>query len=131
MKGRILGVDYGRVRMGIARGEEGIASPVKEVTGKERTLAEIVKLVEDEGVEKVVVGNPGGRMGEEVEEFVKKLRGRLKVGVEVWDETLSTVEARKRAIEAGWGKEKRKRMRDALAAAVMLQSFLDEERSNV
>lgn len=122
---KILGIDYGRAKIGLAISEAGLAEPWKVVWvgSMEEAVRKVVQVVQ---VEQVVVGVSEGKMGEEQERFAKTLAERLIIPVETWDETLSTQEAQSRSIAAGVPKKKRRILEDAFAAAVMLQSYLDQ-----
>lgn len=127
----ILGVDYGRAKLGLAIGETGIADPWKvvRVNSMEDALGKVESACagasEDKQVVKVVVGISEGEMGKEQEEFAQALEKRIGVPVIRWDETLSTQDAQARALEAGISRGRRKKLEDAFAASVMLQSYLD------
>ena len=123
----ILGVDYGRRRVGLAIGLAGLAEPhsVLEVSAPEEAIEKISQLVQTEGVEKIVVGISEGEMAREQEEFAKKMGAAIKIPVETWDETLTTEDAQRLAIEAGVPRQKRQRLLDAFAASYMLQSYLE------
>jgi putative Holliday junction resolvase len=133
--GRILGLDLGRRRIGVAVSDPSglLASPEGsiEVRGSPEGLAEVCDLMERYGVARVVVGHPlllDGTAGEEarqVEAWAERLRERVSVPVELWDERLSTVAAERALLEGGMRREKRRLHRDAVAAALMLQSYLD------
>lgn len=129
---KILGVDYGRAKIGLAIGEAGLAQPwkVMRVGSMEEAIGKVVQVVAglpaDRQVEQVVIGVSEQKMGQEQESFAKALTERVVVPVETWDETLSTKEAQQQAIKGGVPKEKRRILEDAFAAAVMLQSYLDQ-----
>ncbi|MBI2019837.1 pre-16S rRNA-processing nuclease YqgF [Candidatus Daviesbacteria bacterium] len=120
---KYLGIDFGLRRIGLATSEGNIAFPYKIVEGK--NFSEIVEKIkkEAEGFDKVVVGMPQGKMGQNVLGFIKALR---KSGLDVVeaDETLSSQKAVSQMIELNVPKEKR-RMNDAYSAAVILQGYLD------
>jgi len=127
MEEKILGLDYGRVRVGVAVAEGGAARPLKvmrRVAG-ENLIEEVAELVKKGEFGKVVVGDPGGEIGKEVKGLVEKLEKAVGVLVVRWDETMSSCEAEKMAREAGFRMKKRRKLRDAWAAAVMLQSYLE------
>ncbi|MBI2268034.1 MAG: Holliday junction resolvase RuvX [Candidatus Blackburnbacteria bacterium] len=126
----ILGIDYGRSKLGVAISEGGFAEPlvVVKTVSVSQAVEKIGRIVQEEGVEKLVVGVSEGSMAEEEEQFVQKLQGELKVPVETWDETLTTQDAHELSIEAGVSRRKRRNLEDAFAAAIMLQSFLDSTR---
>jgi putative holliday junction resolvase len=119
---KILGIDYGRRKVGLARAEGPLAEPWKVLRyhGSRELIQEIKKITEQEKIEKVVVGVSEGEMGAESKKFAEAL------GAETFDETLSTLEAQQLSREAGIGPKRRKEMEDAYAATVMLQSYLDK-----
>lgn len=123
----ILGIDYGRRKVGLALGNGKVAQPLKTLRWTDRTklYSQIEKIVTEEKVEKVVVGVSEGEMAKESIDFAKELEGELEVGVFLADETLSTKDAQRLSREAGIKRKKRKNMEDAYAAAIMLQSYLD------
>lgn len=126
---KYLGVDFGLKRVGLAVSEGELASPLKvlEVKSLEALIVSMIRIIETEKIDQVVVGMPEGDTGKLVKKFIKKLQSK---GVDVvWsDETLSTQNALKYMIEMGVPKKKR-RVNDAQAAAEILQQFLDEGMS--
>ncbi|MFZ5933125.1 MAG: Holliday junction resolvase RuvX [Patescibacteria group bacterium] len=132
---RILGIDYGRKKIGLATSFEGLAEPygVIRVENEKEALIKIAKIVRQEKIEKIVVGISEGEMGEEARKFSFSLSSSLRrrrlpspsLPVETYDETLTTKEAQRLSIEAGIKKGKRRRLEDAFAATLVLQSFLE------
>lgn len=131
---RILGLDVGTVRIGVALSDPlGMTAQPLEVIQRKKVdaMARIVSLVTEHEVERVVVGNPltlGGEEGQAaqaVHEFIEHLRTRLAVPIESWDERLSTAQAQKTMIASGVRRDKRKERIDMVAAALILQSYLD------
>ena len=116
---------------------EGIlASPFTIIHCSDETadIAAIVDIVRHNQVEQIIVGLPRsmngslGRQAEKVEAFTQKLREHTEVPVEFRDERLSTVSAR-RLIQATTNRKKQRKIRDdAIAAAIILQGYLDELR---
>jgi len=136
-KGRVLGLDLGDVRIGVAISDPDrrMAVPLGTVhTGAPADLAAIAKLVEENGVTLVVVGHPlvmSGKAGvraRHAEGFAEALRTFLDVPVVLHDERLSTAEAEKALREAGAGGRDRRKAVDRSAATVILQSYLDASR---
>ena len=133
----IVGVDPGGRRVGVALADEEtlFARPLEvidaAVTDPVRRIGEIVV---DHGASLVVVGRPvslDGTDGPAVRtaaSFVEALRAGLDVEVVEHDERLTTVIAERSLRASGAGRDARKRLRDAVAAQVMLQSFLDGRR---
>ena len=118
---KILGIDYGKRKIGLAIADGPLAEPWKVIRYKDKESIEkdVKNIAKEEGIQKVVVGISEGIMGEESKNFAQSL------GATTFDETLSTQEAQKLSREAGIGQKKRHEMEDAYAAAIMLQNFLD------
>jgi putative Holliday junction resolvase len=132
---RILGLDVGTKRIGIAISDElgWTAQGIKTLhrSAGESDLGEIRNIAREYGVEKIVVGLPAnmnGSLGPQAEMvlgFVQELREILDLPIITWDERLSTVEATKMFIRADLSRKKRKRKVDITAAIIILQSYLD------
>lgn len=111
---KILGIDYGRSKIGLAVAEGSLAAPWKVVK-----TGELKKILGKEKFDRMVVGVSEGRMGEEQKRFAEN------ISAETFDETLTTKEAQRLSLEAGISRKKRRRLEDAFAATIMLQSYLD------
>jgi putative Holliday junction resolvase len=124
---RVLGIDYGRSKIGLALAEGSLAEPRKVIFVKsfEDAIKRIEKEIEIEKPEKVIVGISEGEMGKETGEFRKRLEKEINIPIEEFDETLTSEDAKRLSIEAGIGQKKRHEMEDAYAAAIMLQGYLD------
>lgn len=135
---RILGLDYGSRTVGVAVSDPlGItAQPVEIIRRKEenklrRTLARIEELAGEYQAELFVLGLPknmNSTLGERAEkslEFGRMLERRTGLPVVMWDERLTTVAANRAMIEGGVRREERGQHVDALAAALILQGYLD------
>ena len=137
---RIMGIDYGTVRIGIALSDElqMLAHPAETITiGKTPDpLARIKALVEERNVEKILVGLPrhmngsAGESAEKAREFAEKLRAKVKCEVRTWDERLSTVAAHRSLREAGKSTRQTRGYIDQVAAQILLQSYLDSLEFN-
>ena len=142
---RSLGLDIGDRKTGVAISDpDGVlATPltVIERRNQEDVIADIIKLVEQYKVECIVVGLPYSLDGHltqqamKVKDFTEKLQNVIasrspKIDIQMWDERLSSVAAERLMIEAGTKKNKRKQHQDALAAAIILQGFLDNLNRN-
>ena len=136
---RILGIDYGEARIGLAASDElgMLAHPVETVHRRETPdyLGRIAEVVEERQAATVVVGMPlrldgsrGTAVGK-VEKFIEALRKRLPdhVHIETADERLSTVEAQRKLHEAGRTIKNSRNVIDQMAAVVILQDYLDEK----
>lgn len=132
---RILGLDYGSKRIGVAICDElgltaqGLATIERK--NLRSVIAEISRLVREYDVEKIVIGFPKmldgteGIQCQKVSEFAGKLESRISIPVIKWDESLSTKEAEEILIEANMSRKKRKKVVDKLAASIILQGYLD------
>ena len=134
--GRYLGVDYGKKRIGLAISDiMGIfAQPfdVIESKGLKNNIDNILKIVKEKEISCVVVGKPvnmnasEGEMTEFVTEFIEELKKVTDIKIELIDERLTTAQAERVLIEeANISREKRKGIKDKLAATFILQTYLD------
>ena len=132
---RILALDHGTKRIGIAVSDElkMIAQPLEFVAAEPfaDVLARIKELISDKQVVLVLVGLPRNMDGSygpaalRTRAFVAALRGALTVPIETWDERLTTAQATRVLIEGNVRRQKRKERVDKMAAAILLQSYLD------
>lgn len=135
---RIMGLDFGSKTVGVAVSDSLlITAQGVEIIRRERedklrqTLARIEELILEYEVEEIVLGLPKnmnatqGPRAELTEAFREKLMRRTGLPVIMWDERLTTVAADKAMIEAGIRREKRKDYVDRIAAALILQGYLD------
>jgi len=130
---RYLGLDIGDKHIGVALSDPGgiLATPFTIIECHEtRTdMAAIVKIIDEKQVEKVIVGLPRsmsgniGKQAEKVQDFVRQLSTLTLVPMAFRDERLSTVSARRLMRELG---KSRKDRDDAIAAAIILQVYLEE-----
>jgi putative holliday junction resolvase len=133
--GRLLGVDYGQVRIGLAVSDPDrkIAFPLTTYArrGRDHEVEDFRQLVEREGIERLVVGLPvhlDGREGTKAAEaraFGTWLHEVTGLPVVFWDERFTTVEAEGHLWTAGLTHKQRKKRRDQVAAQILLQSYLD------
>lgn len=136
--GRILGVDYGDVRTGLAVSDPSgfLASGIGTVKpGGMRNTAEVVAAeAEKQGAVRIVVGLPKNMDGSEgfraqaVYAFVEILREYTALPIELCDERLSTAYAHQILNMTETGGKKRKKVIDTLSAEIILQSYLDQHR---
>lgn len=133
---RYLGLDVGGRRVGVAVSDELglIASPLESLDLTKRGIDRLLALVEQYDPQAIVIGLPTGLSGREgqqaaeVREFAEQLQARLDRPIIFWDERLTTAIAERALIESGTRRARRKELVDAVAAAVILQSFLDSRR---
>jgi putative Holliday junction resolvase len=132
---RILALDHGTKRIGIAVSDELkiIAQPLEFVPAEPFAvfLKRLKELLAEKEVEMVLVGMPRNMNGSygpaaaKVEEFVAALRVAVTVPITTWDERLTSAQANRFLIQGNVRREKRKEKVDKMAAAILLQSYLD------
>jgi len=126
---KLLAIDFGLKKLGLAIGDDmvRIAEPLEVLRAKNlsEAIEELIKVVEVEKIEKVVIGISAGKMAEETKKFGKLLKEKLNTPVIYQDETYSTIEAQSMAIASGIKRKKRRNLEDAYAATLILQSYLD------
>jgi putative Holliday junction resolvase len=132
---RILGVDYGQKRVGLAISDETgtIAQSVDYVVGgsDRKVIEEVLRVAKDRAAGKIVVGvpvrmngTPSPQTGRTLQ-FVTTLKQSTPLPIEPWDERLTSVQAERVLIEGNVRRKERKEKIDKLAAQLMLQSYLD------
>lgn len=136
---RVLGLDPGARRIGVAvsdpMGWSAQGLPTIERQSDKQAIEEIRRIVEDLGVERIVVGLPRnmdgtiGTQARKVLALVELLRASLGLPVETWDERLTTVAAQKSMTETRLSRARRKRTVDRIAAQFILQGYLDSLRA--
>ena len=137
---RCLGLDLGSKRIGVALcdPEERVATPltvVERSKSRSHDHANIARLVEEYEVEAVVVGLPLNMSGkvtaaaQSAKEETEQLRATLGIPVHLYDERLTTVTANRSLMEMELKADARRRVVDKVAAAVMLQAYLDHRRN--
>jgi putative Holliday junction resolvase len=137
LKGRILALDLGKKRIGLALSDPlGITAqglPTLQRTNIREDLETLQNLVDQHQVTLLLMGHPlhmSGREGRQAvytREFAERLRGRTGIDIKFWDERLTTVEAQRVLRQSGISIEKRARAVDQLAAVILLESYLDSE----
>lgn len=136
----LIGLDLGEKRVGIAIADERtcLATPLAtiEVRGRRQLADELKKIIAENHVQKIVVGLPytlKGEMGPQAEKImgeVEALKQQIDAEWLMWDERLSTLEVERMLISADVSRQKRKEVRDKLAAQRILQNYLDFLRSH-
>lgn len=124
---RILGIDYGRKKIGIALATELLAEPYKVIRYEriDEALRKIKGIVKNEGIDHIVVGISEGEMAKETKKFARKLEEVLQKKVFFQDETLSSFEANRLASQLKLSRKKKRDFEDAFAAAIILQNYLN------
>ena len=133
--GRILALDFGKRRIGLAVSDElGITAqglPTLQRTNKAQDLDALDQLIRERGVALVVMGQPlhmsgtEGRQANYAAQFARTLEAHAQVEVRMWDERLTTVEANRVLKQSGVSRQKQRAAVDRLSAVLILQSYLD------
>jgi putative Holliday junction resolvase len=134
---RYLGIDYGNKRTGLAicDAAETMSTPLAVIQGQKNLLPKIQDVVETEEISGVVVGLPlsmddsQSPQTKRVLSFVEQLKERLQVPVYLQDERLSSFGAEREIAGARLTIEKKKKWLDAIAAATILEAFLQAKKS--
>jgi putative holliday junction resolvase len=135
-QGRRVALDVGGRRIGVAVSDELgiIASPVRTVDIKREGLAGLIQAIQQYEPVEVVIGLPTGMSGhegpqaDEVRSFAAMLAEQIPLPITFWDERLTTFAADQALMESGYRTKRRKQMVDAVAASLILQSYLDAQR---
>ena len=140
LPGRVLAVDPGDVRIGLAVSDPSatIAGPLRVIRHVSRVLdaALIAQAAVEEGAVRIVVGQALDEDGQPTPEgrkaarLAEAIRGQTDLPVDLWDESGSTQAARAGRIAIGASRRNRSGHLDALAATVILQSYLDAKKEN-
>jgi putative Holliday junction resolvase len=138
---RVLGLDFGEKRIGLAISDPlGATAQPLEVIDRQSLADDIDRIGEmaaRRDTSKIVVGLPlnmDGSVGPQarrVRRFAARLRRELELEVVLWDERLSSAEAERALLHADERRSRRSEVRDAVAAAVVLQAYLDAQRRSV
>ena len=134
---RYLAIDYGTKRIGLAVCDpaETIASPLGVIERQADLTQKIAEVVESEGVEAVVLGLPlnmddsAGPQAKLVFRFAEQLEESLNIPVYFQDERLSSFGAEEKLASADFTRKKKRKHLDAVAAAEILQAFLEHKRA--
>ncbi len=137
---RILGLDYGTKTTGVAVSDPlGWTAQGLEIIRRndenslKDTINRISELCKQYQIQKIVLGLPKnmnntiGERGEKTIQFKEKLEKKVEVPVVLWDERLTTVAAENMLISADISRQKRKKVIDKIAAALILQNYLDAQ----
>jgi len=127
---RLLGIDYGKKRIGVALGEGGMVSPLLVLLNDGRVIEKISSLCKQEKIDKIVIGMVSSLRGE-IGEFARKLKEMIGLLVIFQDETLTTQKGIGRMIESRTSQKARRERIDAIAAAEILESYFSKGGENV
>ncbi len=124
---KVLAIDYGTVRVGLAVSMASLADPLKIIPNDLNLIPKILEICNEHAVERIVVGISENVMAEKTKEFTQLLQEKTNLPIEYTDETLSSHSVHKKLKTAK--KSKRSGDIDHYAAAEFLQVWLDEYES--
>ncbi len=124
---KILGVDFGKSRIGVALGEEGYVEPLKIISGKswKEFVNELKKIIEENEISCIVLGSPAVESSPEVKKFCEFLSKNVSIKVVNWDESFTSKEALEYAVKAGYSRRRRRHL-DDLSASLLLERYYEE-----
>lgn len=145
---RILAIDYGFVRIGLALSDESkiLATPLPLFLAEKKVEQTVAKLIKEIEIlqqkygcilSEIVVGMPlmmSGKKGlqaDEVTHFVELMRQATPIPIATWDERLTTVQAERTLRETSMSRQKRSKVIDTVAAVLILQNFLDHKKNDL
>jgi putative Holliday junction resolvase len=136
---RILAVDHGEKRIGLALSDPTatIATPLTVIKHVARLMdaAQVANVAAEHGVERIVIGQSFDEeghpnlAGRRAAKFAEALQEQTQIPVVLWDESFSTQDARAARLELGVSRKQRAGHQDALAAVVILQSYIESQRA--
>ena len=136
---RILALDFGRARIGVAISDQLqlLAHPLETIPANHQPVVRIAELVREKNIDRIVIGIPkrtNGQVGTaetEALEFVEKLRAILPCQIVTWDERFTTAAANRALRDAGKKTRQTRGYVDQVAAQMILQSYLDSRAAKV
>ncbi|MCH7597651.1 Holliday junction resolvase RuvX [Patescibacteria group bacterium] len=139
---KLIGIDYGEKKIGIALSDDdgAVAFPKEIIKNDDELVSYIADLAEKENISRIVIGQSTNYHGEDnpimkrIHQFKEALEERLSVPIDFEVEFLTSAEAKRQPRESDILRSRKPKVRrhvDASAAAIILQSFLDKNRSNI
>jgi putative Holliday junction resolvase len=139
-QGRILAIDHGQRRIGMAISDPfritAQSLPTLTIQNTEKLFSVIKNIIQEKNVAEIVVGMPYNLKGEKsasaenVEKFILQLKATFQLPVHQWDERWSTIEAHRTILEMGKSPSRNKEKVDQIAALIILQTFLNYLSNN-
>jgi putative holliday junction resolvase len=136
---RILALDHGTRRIGVAVSDEMkmIATPMEYIPADpfEKVIERLQQIVRDKEVELILIGMPRnmdgtyGPASQKVKDFIAAVQQHISTPIKTWDERLTSVMANRALLQGNVRRDQRKEKVDKMAAAILLQSYLDSRPS--
>lgn len=124
---KLLGIDYGRAKVGLATAEASLATPLLTLVNNEKLIFELKKICKSENITGIVCGLPEGELEKEIKDFAQRLEKETGVRVSLHPETLSTKEAIAKL--RSLGAKRNKLHNDHVYAAVLILEDFWEQNS--
>ena len=136
---RYLAIDYGAKRTGLAVADDAhaIAGPLEVIDSPSLLIGRIIEVIKSQQIEALVIGLPLNMDGSEgaqsktVRQFASEIEKQIDIPIHFHDERLSSFDAEQKLAALGLTRKKKKKHLDAVAAAAILQSFLDEKQGGL
>jgi putative holliday junction resolvase len=136
---RVLGIDYGEKRIGIAASDpdQKVSLPIRIIESSQNTIKLLKEIIEEYDISEIVFGLPKDKEGNdskkatEVRTFGEKLRETTNIPITYWDERYSTKAVKQAMIQTNLKSRKKKKSLDAHAAAFFLQGYLDSKQRSL
>ena len=119
-----LAIDYGRAHIGLAYAEHILAIPLPSLNNDKLLITNLQQIIKEYQVNHLIIGMPSGVLVEEIKRFGSMLAEQFKLPISFYDETLSSIEAKTRLIQANAARHKRMN-EHSYAAAVILEDYLE------
>jgi putative Holliday junction resolvase len=126
---KILGIDFGLKKIGLAIADGELAEPLAVVLNNSKVFRRIAIICLENGVERIILGKPEGTIGKKAVAFGRKLNQVTLIPITFLEEVLTTKEAIAKMVEAGSTRKRRREKEDAVAAALVLQEYLERRNS--
>ena len=128
---RLLGVDFGKSKIGLAYSEGMLASPLSviHVKTKKGAVVEITAICSRLNIEKIIFGLSGGVLDKEVRSLGAALEKRAHISIGFVDEAFTSKDAIKKMVEAKTTQKKRREFEDAVAATVILNTYIEQNQT--
>jgi len=123
----VLGIDFGQRRIGLALSEGFLARPYNVLKNDQDFFNQLKDICRKEAVKKVVIGLPEGKNKTKVKKFAEEVEKSVGLPTFFVSEIMSSKEAQKRLIQAGRSRKYRRSQIDAVSAAVILESYLNQD----
>jgi len=124
----VLGVDFGQRRIGLALSEGFLARPYDVLQNDQNFFSRLKAICVREAIEKIVLGLPEGENQAKVKKFAKEVKNKVDLPIFFVSEVMSSKEAQKRLIQSGRSRKYRRSVIDAASAAVILESYLNQNQ---